>query len=457
MKIIIAGAGEVGRHLAGLLSRRGDDVVLLDRRPAPLALAEEELDVQILAGDVTFRSVLARAEVPGSDAFIAVTGSDEANMLAAALARGMGARIAVARVDQPDFYLVGGGLERDVLGVDHVLCTTRLACAELLTRIASTQASFAHSFAAGRVQVGLWPVAHGDPACAAIPAQLGVREGAVLGGVLRDGFFRRPEEIPRTEEGDLLLLAGEPEAVDAGARQLVGRRGRDRHLVVGGSELGALVAGVLAARGLRVDLIDRDPARCRELAAELPQVKVLLGDATDPAFMKDIRFDECEGVVSVTHQEEVNLLTSMLVRQLDNPAVRGTPHAWVSVHRPGYADICRRLGIEGTTSSFEVLSRAILEAVAPPGIVASEALPDSAWSVVDARLAPALVPGLTVADLPLPGGAVPLAIGRGTASLTPRPERELAGGDNLILACPTRELRSLSTALRGVAAGEARP
>ncbi len=153
--------------------------------------------------------------------------------------------------------------------------------------------------------------------------------------------------------------------MSASATRLVGRRGRDRHLVVGGSELGALIAGVLASRGLRVDLIDRDPVRCRELATELPKVTLLLGDATDLGFMKDIRFDESEGVVSVTHQEEVNLLTSMLVRQLESPAVRGVPHAWVSVHRPGYAELCRRLGIEGTTSSFEVLSRAILEAIAP--------------------------------------------------------------------------------------------
>jgi trk system potassium uptake protein TrkA len=457
MRITVAGAGEVGRYLAGLLSRRGDDVVLLDRRPDALALAEEDLDVQVLAGDVAYRGVLARAEVPRSDAFIAVTGSDDANMLAAALARSMGARVAVARVDQPDFYEVGGGVERGVLGVDYVLCTTRLACAELLTRIARTQASYAHSFAAGRVQVGLWPVTHGLPAHGAVPVDLTVNDGAVLGGVIRDGFFRRPEEIARLEEGDLLLLAGEPEAVSASATRLVGRRGRDRHLVVGGSELGALIAGVLASRGLRVDLIDRDPVRCRELATELPKVTLLLGDATDLGFMKDIRFDESEGVVSVTHQEEVNLLTSMLVRQLESPAVRGVPHAWVSVHRPGYAELCRRLGIEGTTSSFEVLSRAILEAIAPPGVVASDGLPGSAWAVVDVRLAPALVPGLAVADLPLPGGAVPLAVARATASLTPRPELELAGGDNLILACPEREIGALALALRGLAHVEDRP
>jgi trk system potassium uptake protein TrkA len=457
MKVTIAGAGEVGRYLAGLLSRRGDDVVLLDRRQASLALAEDELDVQTLAGDIAFRSVLARAEVPRSDAFIAVTGSDDANMLAAALARTMGASIAVARVDQPDFYQVGGGVECGVLGVDYVLCTTRLACADLLTCIARTQATFAHSFAAGRVQVGLWPVAHGQLASSVVPAELPMVEGAVLGGVLRDGFFRRPEEIPHPEEGDLLLMAGDPEAVGASATKLVGRRGRERHMVVGGSELGALVAGVLASRGLRVDLIDRDPARCRELAAELPRVEVLLGDATDLGFMKDIRFDECEGVVAVTHQEEVNLLTAMLVRQIESSSVRGSPHAWVSVHRPGYADICRRLGIEGTTSSFEVLSRAILEAIAAPGIVASEALPGSAWAVVDVRLPPALVSGLVVADLPLPGGAQLLSVARGTDALTPLPERELAGSDNLVLACPTRETAALAGALRGLARREDSP
>jgi trk system potassium uptake protein len=450
VRIVIGGAGEVGRHLAGMLSQQGHDVVLIDEHADPLAQAEEGLDVQVLSGDLASRRVLGRAGVGQADAMIAVTGSDDANVLGAALARSMGAGVAVARVDQPTFYEGDGPAEHGLLGIDHLLCSTRLTAAEILTLMGRSEATHVHGFCAGSVQIALWTVAEDHPARGSTPHDLSLPRRVVVGGVARDGFLRPPEGAPRLEPGDAVLLAGPPDGVAEAFTRLGGLpRGR-RHVVVGGGEIGAILADTLTRRGQRAEVVEPDRRRCEALAADLPKVSVLRGDPTDLAFLRDIRFHEADSVVAVTHQEEVNLLTTLLVRQLDREAHLAVPHTYVSVHRHGYADLCRKIGIEGTASSFEVLSRAILEAIEPPGVVSRHELPGLAWIVAHLRTAPSLRDA-TLSDVSLPPGTTVLAVSRREQVLSPRPSLPLQGSDELLVVCPPRDLPAVERALRELA------
>lgn len=455
MRIVIAGAGEVGRYLAAHLTQARHDVVMLDRSAETLALVEESLDVRVVQGDAAWRSILTKGEAPRADAFIAVTGSDDANLLSAALAKAMGAGVAVARVDDPGFYVEREASERDLLGVDHLLCSPRLTCATLLTMIAAAGAPFARSYAAGRLEALLWRVRPQDRAAGRVPKDLGLVGQVWLGAVGRDGFLRRPEEVGRLEPGDLVLLAGEPGDVAAGCDRLSGVPSGDRYVVTGGSTVGGLVAASLAARGRRVELVEVDRGRAQELAQQLPDVKVLKGDATDLVFLRDIRLDEAAGVVAATWHDEVNMLTTMLVRQMERPG-RPAPHTWASVTRPGYADLCRQVGIEGTASTFEVLALAIIEAIRPAGLVASDALPDLAWSVGHLRLPDALPDDLRLADLPLPAGVLPLVVLDRTRVNAPSDATKLKGGEDLLVVAPARALAAAEAALRGMRAGRDR-
>jgi trk system potassium uptake protein TrkA len=453
VRIVIGGAGEVGRHLAGLLSHRGDDVVLIDEQPAVLEQAEQGLDVQGMAGDLASRRVLGRAKVDRADAFIAVTGSDDANLLAAAFAREMGADVAVARVDQPSLYLGDRGAEHGVLGIDHVLCSTRLAAAELLTHTERVEGCFVHGYASGSIQVALWEIEPDDAAVGAMPDALRLPRGVRIGGVVRDAFVRPAAGAARLEPRDKLVLGGPAEAVSVALGALQGRSRSLRHVVVGGSEIGVILAGTLAARGHRVELVESDRSRAEALAAQLAKVRVLRGDPTDLGFLRDIRFHEADSVLAVTRKEEVNLITTLLVRQ--HEAGHRTPHTFVSVHRHGYSELCRRLGIEGAVGTFEVLSRAVLEAIAPAGVVCSNPLPGLAWVVADLRLPAHLSGALAVDGLVLPPGVALLAIGRGEQVLDATGTTALAGGDELVLLSPARDLPAVERAVRAL--GKARP
>jgi trk system potassium uptake protein TrkA len=452
MRVVVAGAGEVGRHLAQGLAQQDHDVVMIDRRADALAAVEESLDVRGVAGDVAWRDVLRRGEVHRADAFIAVTGSDDANMLSAALARSMGARVAVARVDDPGFFVQPGASERGLLGVDHVLCSPRLTCSALLTMVMAAAAPLARTFAAGRLQVVGWRVRPTDAVSGREPGSLRLQPQCWLGAVGRDGFVRRPEEVGRIEPGDVLVLSGDPAAVATSCDALGSRAAGGRFVVTGGSTVGALIAGLLAARGFRVELVELDRARAQELAQQLPGVRILRGDATDLEFLRDIRLEDAAGVIAATWHDEVNLLTTMLVRQLERPG-RPAPQTWAAVTRPGYADLCRQVGIGGTASTFEVLARAVLEAIRPAGLVDATAIPGTAWQAGHLRLPDALPDGLQLADLPLPPTLFPLSLLRDTEVAEALPEAPLSGGEDLLVAGPAAELKRAEAALRGIVSG----
>ena len=453
MRIVIAGAGEVGRDLARSLNARGDGVVLIDRDADILAEAEEGLDVQGIRGDSAWRSVLARAAAGSADAVVAATGSDDANMLSAALAKGMGARVTVARVDDPGFYQVDDGVEQDILGVDYMLCSTRLVAAQLLLEMLRTSAVHAIGSCFGRLQVAMWRVGERPPLHGAVPDRLGLPKGVFPRAVVRDGQVRGVEQISRLELGDLLLMAGGPGAMGAAVPYLEGRGGGRRLVIVGGTPLGALLARLQARSGWRVDLVDHDAGRCRDLAAEVEGVRVIRGDATDAAFLRDARLAEADAVVAVTLHEEVNLLVSLLVRQ-EAPAGRSPP-TYMAVRRPGYVELCGRLGLQGAASTYQVLANAMVEAIAPSGLVASQPLPDTAWSLAEIRLPKGLHQGTCLDDLPLPPGTLPLGVVADHQVCAPRPDLELRGAEQLVVIAPTRDVARIARAVAGVRGGEA--
>lgn len=455
MRVVVAGAGEVGRYLAGLLSARGASVVLVDSDGDALAAAGAELDVMTLLGDISHRSVLRKAEVARADGFLAVSGSDTANILGAAIAKAHGAGVTVARADDPEIYATRAPVEHGLIGVDHILCATRLAAAELGCRLDRTEDPLAEGYADQRVRVALWEVGESAPAVGRGGADLALPDGSVAAGVVRDGYLRRPEEIVRLEPGDRVLVSGTARALAEG-RPRVARPPKSRRvLVAGGGRVGAQVARGLSGRGLRVELVDIDPKRCQGLAAELHGIDVLTGDATHARFLTDIQVETVDAVLACTGQDEVNLVTSLLVRQLSARHAT-TAHTFLVAHRPGFVRLCQDLGIEGAVSTFEVLARAAVEAITPAGgLLGKRPVPGSTAELVEVRLGAGgpLRRPLDVADLPLPTGARVLALARADSAIVPTPSTRVEAGDVLVLACPARETARLERALRPLARG----
>lgn len=439
MRIVIVGAGEVGRHLGRSLQPEAE-LILVDTDARALAHAEEGLDALTLVGDGTHRSVLRKAEVHRADLVIAVTASDSINLVIAALARELGAKRTVARVDDPLFYDTDRGFEVGVLGIEASLCASRLVGVELLRSLAAVRARQVLPCASGLVQVASHVVGEDSPLLARSRARA-IAWPEPIRAIVRTGQLRPVAEVEHAELGDVVLIACEPLALLELLHELTPAAGRLRTAIVGGGDVGMQLAALLGPLGLLDRLIEQDRQRCWSLAERLHGAQVLHGNGTNLAFLREEQVGRADALLAVTGSDEANLMISLLAREL------GVEHVFARVQRPGYAGVYSHLGVTGTVSPHETIAQ-VIHGLLPRGIkIGQSTLNELAVDIVELRPG---IAGLKVADLPLPSGAIPMIIA-GRTIRPPRPRTPLEIDDVLVVALPGGRVAMLDNGLRKLA------
>jgi trk system potassium uptake protein TrkA len=443
MRALILGAGEAGRFLAASLSHDAE-VVIVDNDAASLAEAEEALDVLVVQGDATHRRVLERAEAHRADVAVAVTGSDAINVAAAVMAKAAGVGRTIARVDDPGFYHGQEGLERDVAGIDACICASRLVGRELLRMVGSIDTGFSTSLSGGTAHVALMGIDEASPLRGESPARLRSRqpgtEGPLVRAVLRGGTLRGAHEVEALDEGDRILVVGTPLAVTALARRNRAG-GRDRVALVGGGDVGLQLANMFATLVGDVRLVERSRSRCEDLAQLAPGVAVLHGDGTHLAFLREERLGASDWVLAVTGSDEVNLMSSLLAREL------GVAHTFALVHRPGYTAVYEHLGLSGTTSAHEVMAHTLHGLLPGRELVGASTLVGTDLELLELRV-PKLARPLPPRSLPLgPGAQVVAVIDHDEVTRMVDPNADVRGGEHLVVVAPGHRRREILRAL----------
>lgn len=442
MRVLVLGAGDVGTFIARELSVEGHDVVLVDRDSAALTKAEESADVLTLVGSATRRTVLRAAEAGRASLAVAVTGSDETNLVAGGLAAELGARRVVARVDDPGFYDEERGVERGALGVQSIVCASRLVCDDLLRAVAQIGASHVGHFAENAVQVALQPLRDGCGLLGQPGARIRLARGVQAVGVLRDRQLRRPTEIDVFETDDALLLSGASTDVLRATLELRPERTTRRAVVVGGGDVGLQLGRQLARVGEEVSLFDSDRERCEFVAGELSDVRVVHGDGTSLAVLRDEGADAADYSLSATHADEVNLMSALVLRELGVPAV------FTLVHRPGYASVYGHLGIRATAGAHDAILRVVRRMLPGAGILGSEPIASTGYELFELLLPGTLPRGATLGDLALPAEGLVAALVRAGAPVPFAPTLPLERRDLVVVVAPARSRRDLERAVR---------
>ena len=441
---MVLGAGDVGTFIARELSGRGHDVVLVDQDEAALSRAEEVADVLAMGGSVTRRSVLRRAEVERSNLAIAVTGSDETNIVAAGLAAALGAKRVVARVDDPEFYESVGGVEHGVLGVHSLVCASRLVCDDLIRLVARVDADYVGHFAGNAVNVTLLPVGASCPLLGQPASQLRLSRGVRAAAILRDRQLRRLPEVDTIELDDALVLTGTSTDVLRATLELQTQRAARRAVVVGAGDVGTQLARRLRLVGESVVLIEQDRERCEVVAGDLDGVRVVQGDGTSLAVLSEEHAELAAYSLSVTRADEINLMSALVLRDL------GVPDVFALVHRPGYADVYSHLGIRATAGAHDAILGVVQRMLPGAGILGQDRLGDSGFDVLEMLLPGTVSSGLILADCPLPPDALCIAAVRAGVSLPVGPKTELKRRDVLVVAAPHHKRREVERAVRNL-------
>ncbi len=429
MKIVIVGAGAVGDDLARRVSRRSSDVVVVERDPERVRLAQDRLDCRVLEGNGVDPTFLSEVGMADCDLFCAVTDKDETNIIASLTAHHMGAEVKVARVRNGEFYrsghLVFDGID---MAINPDLEAVRVM-REILWQQAATDV---HEFAGGRVRVIGARVSDGafvaGRSLAQVVQRLGSRWALVI-AVVRGDETLIPHGDTVLEPGDQVYVAGARGEVEKALTYVTPPSTQLQNvMIVGANRTGRQLARDLLSHGIRVKLIDKDEARSARAAESLQGVLVLNGDGTDVELLQSEGVGEMDGFVAVSGDEETNIMACLLARH------HGRAKTICKVNRPDYVPLLPMLGIDAAISSRLSTSDAIARFVKRGAVVSSRSLGFSGAEIVQFRLDPGLrCLDRPLADLKFPRNAVVGAVLKRGHVVTPRGDTVLQAGDEVVV------------------------
>jgi trk system potassium uptake protein TrkA len=355
MRIVVLGAGTVGTSIANVLCQNGHNVTLVDNDPAKVRRANAELDVRALTGSASQSSVLFQAEVLGADLCLAVTGDDEANIVAASMAKAMGARRTVARVYAPIFRDLSTFDYQRHFNIDRLLSIEHLSAMELAREIRHPGAVAVENFARGELEMQELAVQEATSAVGVPLKELKLPSGVRIGSIFRNGRMTIAGADDRVAVGDRITLIGARDDIDD-VRDLFQKQAPPKQGVViaGGGETGYHVARVLETGRFAVLLIEMSRDRCEFLAAHLKHTTVVCSDAQRRATLEEERVGSADVFVACTGDDEDNIMACVEARELGAKTIMSI------VSRPDYAYVVGKLGIDHAVSPRHVVAREVL-------------------------------------------------------------------------------------------------
>lgn len=318
--MIVLSAGVLGFHLARRLSREDHDVVVIDRREEYVRRAQESLDVAVIQGEGSKPSVLLDAGLERADMLVAVTASDETNIVACLIAQTLNRDVVrIARLGDPAYLGEAGIIDKAALDIQLVISPEQDVARAVGLLAEVPGASDVLEFVDGRVMVVGLRVDQGSPADGKPIGALTWldREQALLAGVYRDELIYAPSPDMGIQAGDTLFVVTTREST----RRVVTRLGKRwirtrRVMIAGGTKTGVAVARRLTAAGVRTRIIEPDVELCDRLVEEVGETVVLNGDPLDQDLLENEGVEHMDLFVGATGDEQQNVFAALLAKHL---------------------------------------------------------------------------------------------------------------------------------------------
>ena len=320
MKIIIAGAGEVGFHLAKLLSYEAQDITLIDTDKDSLAYADSHLDIRVLRGDATSISVLRDAKVDSSDLVIGVTASETTNLTFCLLAKQLGSKRTIARISNTEFVDNRELIKFNELGIDELISPEELAASEIQLLLNQSAFNDTYEFEGGLLtMVGVFL-----PKNAPFVGKM-VKEAAKIFPELHfmpialQRMGTQYTLIPRGDtvfkEGDQVYFVTNKGGVDD-LYKLTGMQKREikNVMILGGSKVGFKTARDLCSNKFNVKLIEKDKEKAFDIADDIPNALVINGDGRNVELLEEESLESMDAFIAVTGNSETNIMSCLVAK-----------------------------------------------------------------------------------------------------------------------------------------------
>jgi trk system potassium uptake protein TrkA len=343
MRIVIAGAGEVGTHLAKMLSNENHEIILIDPEEERLKPIDNSLDVLTYEGSATSVKILQDSLVKKTDLFIAVTHSEDTNITSAILAKRFGAIKTIARIDNID-YLEHSTLDFfKSVGVDSLIYPELIAAREVLGLLHETGASDFMEFSGGKLAMYVQKLDEKAPIINKSLQEISLthrtdKYRAVA--IKRDGKTIIPRGNEQFHLGDTVYVISTHEGID----EMMKTSGKENFeaksiMILGGSRIGKHVA-IYMQKTCEVKLIDSDAKKCEVLAEILDNTLIINGDGRNVDLLEQEGITEFDAFVAVTGNSETNILSCLLAKRM------GVKRTIAEVENMEYINLAENTGID---------------------------------------------------------------------------------------------------------------
>lgn len=341
MQIIIVGCGNVGSTLTEQLSKEGHNITVIDRVPGKVEAVANQYDVMGIVGNGASFSVQNEAGIEHADLLIAVTTSDELNLLCCLIAKKAGDCHTIARVRNP-VYNKEINYIKEELGLSMIINPELAAAMEISRLLKFPSAIKVDTFAKGRVELLKCKVVEGSPLCNCSLMDISTKLNCdvLICAVERGEEVFIPDGKFELKEKDVISLVASPRHANDFFKKIGMATNRIRSvMIVGGGETSFYLTKLLLSMGMEVTIIERDKARCNELSELLPKALIIHGDGTERNLLQEEGLEQVQAFVSWTNLDEENVMLSLFAKHVSKAKTV------TKIHRIAYDEIIDSLDL----------------------------------------------------------------------------------------------------------------
>jgi len=433
LKVIIVGAGEVGFHIASRLVVENKDVVIVDKNPEAIRRVSENIDVQVVSGSGSSPAVLMEAGIKEAEILLAVTDSDEVNLIACLVANILSpATKKLSRLRDAD-YDAYHKIFRDQPPYIDTVINPEIEVVKTIDRLMSVPGAVdVWEFADGRVKfIGIYL----DPGSRLAGVRLSDLTNLIgdrrplIAAIIREEELIIPRGSNRLMPGDLLYFISEQERVQDILEAF------DKHpeplrraLIIGGGRIGYRLAMRLEEKSIYTKIIEKKPERCAFLAGKMNKAIVLCGDGSDQTLLDEENIRDMDFVITLTADEETNILTSLLARRM------GARKTITKIDKFSYFPLMTAIGLEQVVSPRLSAINTILQHIRRGKVLSAISLKGEQAEVMEAvALETADIVGKPLRNISFPKGSLVTGIIRQDRVIIPSGDSIIEPGDRIII------------------------
>ncbi|MBT4473329.1 MAG: Trk system potassium transporter TrkA [Bacteroidetes bacterium] len=441
MKIIIAGAGEVGFHLAKLLSFESQDITLIDTHRDSLSYADTHLDIRVVRGDATSIKVLENSNVIDTDLVIAVTSSETTNITVCVLAKQLGAKRTIARISNTEFIDRKDEVGFTKFGIDELISPESLAANEIELLLNQSAFNDTYEFEGGALtMIGLHLNRTNSFIDKTVKEVASVFPNLKYVPIAMQRYGTQYTIIPRGDtqfkEGDQVYFITTKEGVD----EIYELTGKERHeirnvMILGGSNIGYKTASDLCKNRFNVKLIENDKEKAFEIADDIPSCLVINGDGRNVELLLEEDVQDMDAFISVTGNSETNIMSCLVAKS------KGVKKTIALVENMDYFQLSHSIGIDTLINKKLLAANNIFRYIRKGEVVAMTKLNNMNAELLEFVVTPSSnVTNKIIRDIDIPRSAIIGGVVRDGEGQIALGDFKIQSGDRVVVCCQPQSI-----------------